>query len=55
MSKKYRWGTMVPLIGGSAIGCNKATETLPLFHFSFDGFRNICYPLCGFIFQVPGA
>ncbi len=39
MSKKYRWGTMVPLIGGSAIGCNKATETLPLFHFSFDGFE----------------
>lgn len=39
MSKKYRWGTMVPLIGGSAIGCNKATGTLPQFHFSFDGFE----------------
>lgn len=40
MSKKYRWGTMVPLIGGSAIGCSQATESLPLFHFSFDGFEN---------------
>lgn len=39
MSKKYRWGTMVPLIGGSAIGCNQATGTLPQFHFSFDGFE----------------
>lgn len=39
MSKKYRWGTMVPLIGGSAIGCSQATETLPQFHFSFDGFE----------------
>lgn len=38
MSKKYRWGTMVPLIGGSAIGCSQATGTLPQFHFSFDGF-----------------
>lgn len=39
MSKKYRWGTMVPLIGGSAIGCSQATGTLPQFHFSFDGFE----------------
>jgi len=39
MSKKYRWGTMVPLIGGSAVGCSQATGTLPQFHFSFDGFE----------------
>ena len=39
MSKKYRWGTMVPLIGGSAVGCYQASGTLPQFHFSFDGFE----------------
>lgn len=37
--KKYRWGTMVPLIGGSAVGCSIATGTTPQFHFSFDGFE----------------
>lgn len=35
---KYNWGTIIPLIGGSAIGCYKATNELPKFHFSFDGF-----------------
>lgn len=39
MNKVYRWGTMVPLIGGSAIGCYQATNSLPQFHFSFDGFE----------------
>lgn len=38
--KKIKWGTMVPLIGGSAIGCAQATGTLPQFHLSFDGFEN---------------
>lgn len=39
MNKQYRWGTMVPLIGGSAIGCSQATGSLPLFQLSFDGFE----------------
>ena len=37
--KDYRWGTMIPLIGGSAIGCSMATGNKPLFHLSFDGFQ----------------
>ena len=39
MNKKYRWGTMIPLIGGSAVGCSAATGDTPLFHFSLDGFQ----------------
>lgn len=30
---------MIPLIGGSAIGCYEATKDLPNFHFSFNGFQ----------------
>ena len=33
-----RWATMIPLIGGSAIGCSKATGNLPLFHLSYSAF-----------------
>ena len=33
-----RWGTMIPLIGGSAIGCSRATGSLPLFHLSYSAF-----------------
>ncbi len=36
--KELKWGTMIPLIGGSAIGCNKATGNLPAFHLSYDAF-----------------
>ena len=36
--KPIRWGTMIPLIGGSAIGCAKATGNLPLFHLSYSAF-----------------
>ena len=33
-----RWGTMIPLIGGSAIGCSRATGSQPLFHLSYSTF-----------------
>ena len=35
---KIRWGTIIPLIGGSAIGCKEATGTLPAFHLSYSPF-----------------
>ena len=37
---KIRWGTIIPLIGGSAIGCEQATGTLPDFHLSYSPFTN---------------
>ena len=27
-----KWATMIPKIGGSAIGCYKATQYLPQYH-----------------------
>ena len=37
-SKPVRWGTMIPLIGGSALGCEKATGNRPMFHLSYTPF-----------------
>ena len=36
----FKWATMIPLIGGSAIGCEKATGVLPRFHLSYKAFSN---------------
>ena len=36
--KPLRWGTIIPLIGGSALGCKEATGVLPLFHLSYGAF-----------------
>lgn len=33
-----KWATMVPLIGGSAFGCHKATGTKPLYNMSYTPF-----------------
>ena len=33
-----KWATMVPLIGGSAFGCHKATGTKPLYNMSYNAF-----------------
>ena len=38
--ERVRWGTIIPLIGGSAIGCQQATGTLPDFHLSYSPFTN---------------
>ena len=36
--KPIRWGTIIPLIGGSAVGCFKSTGVKPLFHLSYGHF-----------------
>ena len=33
-----RWGTIIPLIGGSAIGCHQSSGELPIFHLSYKAF-----------------
>lgn len=38
MSKELKWGTIIPLIGGSAIGCSRSAGTLPEFHLSYEAF-----------------
>mgnify|MGYP001226444832 CR=1 FL=1 len=38
MSEEIRWGTIIPLIGGSAIGCSQATKNKPEFHLSYSAF-----------------
>ena len=38
--EKIRWGTIIPLIGGSAIGCKEATGNLPDFHLSYSQFAD---------------
>ena len=35
---KVCWGTIIPLIGGSAIGCKEALGNLPAFHLSYSAF-----------------
>lgn len=38
MSKEIKWGTIIPLIGGSAIGCSRSAESKPAFHLSYEAF-----------------
>ena len=33
-----KWGTIIPLVGGSAIGCYKATNKKPEYHLSYSAF-----------------
>ena len=35
---EVKWGTIIPLIGGSAIGCSQATKNKPKFHLSYSAF-----------------
>ncbi len=35
---EIKWGTIIPLIGGSAIGCSQATKNKPQFHLSYSAF-----------------
>jgi len=37
---KIKWGTIIPLIGGSAIGCQKSSGSMPEFHLSYSPFSN---------------
>ena len=38
ISRKIKWGTITPLIGGSAIGCSMSLGTLPEYHLSYQQF-----------------
>jgi site-specific DNA-cytosine methylase len=38
MSTEPKWGTIIPLIGGSAIGCKNSAGNEPAFHLSYDAF-----------------
>ena len=35
-----KWGTIIPLIGGSSIGCSKSAGNLPAFHLTYTPFKN---------------
>jgi site-specific DNA-cytosine methylase len=35
-----KWATIIPLIGGSAVGCYQATGNKPLYHLSYSAFRD---------------
>ena len=52
-AKKWRWGTLVPRMGGGAIGCYHACETKPLFNLSWDGFYDIDVGLVNYWPDVP--
>ena len=36
---KIKWGTILPLIGGSSIGCAKSAGNLPAFHLSYTPYQ----------------
>ena len=36
---KLKWGTIIPLIGGSSIGCSKSAGNLPAFHLTYTPFK----------------
>ena len=40
MKREIKWGTMIPLVGGSALGCERAAGSLPQYHLSYSPFAN---------------
>ena len=40
MKKEIKWGTMIPLVGGSALGCSRAAGSLPQYHLTYSPFAN---------------
>lgn len=38
MNNQLKWSTIIPLIGGSAIGCEKSAGSKPAFHLSYNAF-----------------
>ena len=38
--KEIKWGTMIPLVGGSALGCERASGSLPQYHLANSPFAN---------------
>ena len=37
---KLKWGTIIPLIGGSSIGCSQSAGNLPAFHLTYTPFKD---------------
>ena len=35
-----KWATIIPLIGGSAVGCSQATGNKPQYHLSYKAFAD---------------
>ena len=35
-----KWGTIIPLIGGSSIGCSISAGNLPAFHLTYTPFKS---------------
>ena len=52
-STPVKWATMIPKIGGSALGCYQATSTLPLYHLSYTTFQPNDSQLARYWPQVP--
>ena len=40
MEREIKWGTMIPLVGGSALGCERAAGSFPQYHLSYSPFAN---------------
>ena len=38
--REIKWGTMIPLVGGSALGCARAAGSAPQYHLSYSPFAN---------------
>ena len=38
-STDLKWGSIIPLIGGSSIGCSLSAGSLPQFHLSYKPFE----------------
>lgn len=48
-----KWGTIIPLIGGSAIGCSLSTKNKPQFHLSYNAFSDNETSLMNYWNDVP--
>ena len=48
-----KWGTIIPLVGGSAIGCSRSAGNLPAFHLTYTPFTNNQTHLDRYWPQVP--
>ena len=40
MEREIKWGTMIPLVGGSALGCERAAGSFPQCHLPYSPFAN---------------
>ena len=53
MKEPIKWATMIPKIGGSALGASAAIGSLPEFHLSYSTFRSNDTQLQRYWPQVP--